>query len=245
MPAIITLLTDYGTRDSYLAEVKGVLLANAPGAALVDVTHDIALGDLRAASYLLSRVWERFPRGTVHFVVVDPGVGSSRRALAAEARGRFFVAPDNGVLSPLPADARFVEVPVPADASPTFHGRDVFAPAAAQLVHGSALTHVGHVITDPYRSPLAAARQDGAAWVGEVVYIDRFGTLVTNLPGVAPGARIRVGGYDVGTLRRTFGDVKQGELVAFVGSNGTVEIAVRGGNAAGQLGVGVGAEVRS
>jgi hypothetical protein len=121
----------------------------------------------------------------------------------------------------------------------------VFAPAAAQLVHGSALTHVGHLITDPYRSPLAAARRDGAAWVGEVVYVDRFGTLVTNLPGAAPGGRIRVGGRDVGALRLTFSDVKQGDLVAFVGSGGTVEIAMRGGNAAQLLGVAVGVEVRA
>jgi S-adenosylmethionine hydrolase len=244
MPAIITLLTDYGTRDSYLAEVKGVLMAGAPGAALVDVTHDLAPGDLRAARYLLGRVWERFPRGTVHFVVVDPDVGTERRALAAEARGRFFVAPDNGVLSPLPPEARFVAVPVPPGAAPTFHGRDVFAPVAAQLVHGAALTHVGRLITDPVRSPLPAPRRDGTAWVGEVLYVDRFGTLVSNLPGAPPGARIAVAGHDVGTLRRTFADVERGRLVAFVGSGGTVEIAAREGNAAGLLGVGVGAEVR-
>src|SRR5437867_2927878 len=113
MAPLITLLTDFGTSDSYVAEVKAVLLSRALGAALVDVTHQIPPGDVRSAQYVLARVWHRFPEGTVYLVVVDPGVGTSRRALAAEAAGHYFVAPDNGVLSPLPADARFLELPVP------------------------------------------------------------------------------------------------------------------------------------
>src|SRR3989441_367373 len=170
MPPIITLLTDFGTADSYVAEVKAVIISSALGAALIDVTHEIPPGNIRAAQFILSRVWHRFPRGTVHLVVVDPGVGTERRALAAEATGQFFVAPDNGLLSSLPTDARFVALPVPAGAAPTFHARDVFAPAAAQLANGTTLTHVGHSITDPYRAPLPTPRRDGAAWVGEVIY---------------------------------------------------------------------------
>jgi S-adenosyl-L-methionine hydrolase (adenosine-forming) len=123
----------------------------------------------------------------------------------------------------------------------------VFAPAAAQLALGAALTHVGVSITDPYRSPLPVPSHDGAAVVGEVIYVDRFGTLVSNIPGgqVEPGVRIKVAGTEIGTLARTFGDVGRGQLVTFVGSGGTVEIAVRDGSAARLLGVGVGAEVRA
>ncbi len=244
---IITLLTDFGTADSYVAEVKAALLAQPHGATLVDITHQMPPGDVRAGQYLLSRVWRRFPTGTVHFVVVDPGVGTSRRALAAEASGHYFVAPDNGLLSPLPETARFVALPIPESAAPTFHARDVFAPAAAQLAIGTALTHLGHLITDPYRSPLPAPRVDGLAVVGEVIYVDRFGSLVSNIPGeqVAPGVRIKVAGTDVGSLRRTYGDVDPGQLLAYVGSDGSVEVAVRGGSAARLLGVGVGAEVRA
>jgi len=245
MPAIITLLTDFGTRDSYVAEVKAVLASQAHPAHLIDITHDVLPGDVRAAQYLLARVWPRFPQGSVHLVVVDPGVGTKRRALAAAAAGHFFVAPDNGVLSPLPPDARFVELPVPAGAAPTFHGRDVFAPAAAQLVNGTALTHLGHAITDPVRAPLPAARKEGGSWVGEVIYVDRFGTLVTNVPGDGlTGAPVKVGGKDAGPVRRTFGEVEPGKVVTFIGSGGTIEIAVRGDSAEIKLGVGVGAEVR-
>jgi len=246
MSQIITLLTDFGTRDSYVAEVKGALASYAHPALMIDVTHDIPPGNVRAAQYVLSRVWHRFPKGSVHLVVVDPGVGTPRRALAAGAGGHFFVAPDNGVLSPLPADARFVELPVPAGASPTFHARDLFAPAAAQIVNGTALTHLGHLISDPIRSPLPEARQEGGTWVGEVIYVDRFGTLITNIPGagVSPGAHVSVGGTDAGPLRRTFGDVPAGQIVALVGSGGTVEIGVREGSAEQLLQVGVGAAVR-
>ena len=247
MPPIITLLTDFGTRDNYVGEVKAVLASHAHPALLIDITHDVPPGDVRAAQYIFSRVWHRFPQGSVHLVVVDPGVGTARRALAAEAGGQFFVAPDNGLLSPLPADARFVELPVRDGVAPTFHARDLFAPAAGQLANGTALTHLGHVISDPHLAPLPAAQWDGAVWVGEVIYVDRFGTLVTNIPGadVEPGVRVKVGGTDVGTLQRTFGDVPRGQLVAFVGSGAAVEIAVRDGSAARLLGVGVGAEVRA
>src|SRR3989449_392634 len=118
MAPLITLLTDFGTSDSYVAEVKAVLLSRALGAALVDVTHQIPPGDVRAGQYVLARVWHRFPEGTVHLVVVDPGVGTSRRALAAQAAGHYFVAPDNGVLSPLPAVARFVVLAAAPGAGP-------------------------------------------------------------------------------------------------------------------------------
>ena len=247
MATLITLLTDFGTADSYVAEVKGVLLSQVHGAALVDITHQVPPGDVRAAQYILARVWQRFPKGTVHLAVVDPGVGTDRRVLAASMVGHFFVAPDNGLLSFLPADTHFVSLPIPETAAPTFHARDVFAPAAGQLALGASLSHVGHPITDPVRSPLPAPRDDGGVVVGEVIYVDRFGTLISNIPGdaVEPGVRIKVADTEIGTLARTFGDVTRGALVALVGSGGTVEIAVRDGSAARLLGVGVGAEVRA
>ena len=247
MATLITLLTDFGTADSYVGEVKGVLLSQVHGVVLADITHQVAPGDVRAAQYILSRVWQRFPQGTVHLAVVDPGVGTSRRALAAQTAGHFFVAPDNGLLSFLPADAHFVSLPVPPTASPTFHARDLFAPAAGQLALGASLSRLGQPITDPYRSPLPVPREDGGVVVGEVLYVDRFGTLISNIPGdaVEPGVRIKVAGTEIGTLARTFGDVKRGVLAALVGSGGTVEIAVRDGSAARLLGVGVGAEVRA
>jgi S-adenosyl-L-methionine hydrolase (adenosine-forming) len=247
MATLITLLTDFGAADSYAGEVKGVLLSQVHGAALVDITHEIPPGNVQAGQYVLSRVWHRFPKGSVHLAVVDPGVGTARRALAAGAGGHFFVAPDNGLLSFLPADAHFVSLPIPGGASPTFHARDVFAPAAAQLALGAALAHLGQPIGDPHRVPLPTSHHDGAAVVGEVIYVDRFGTLVSNIAGadVEPGVRLSVAGTEIGTLARTFGDVGRGQVVALVGSGGTVEIAVRDGSAARLLGVGVGAEVRA
>ncbi|HJS44302.1 MAG TPA: SAM-dependent chlorinase/fluorinase [Gemmatimonadales bacterium] len=244
---IITLLTDFGTADSYVAEMKGVLLSRAPHATLVDISHQIDPGDIRAGQYLLERTWRRFPEGTVHLAVVDPGVGSSRRAIAADSSSHRFVAPDNGLLSFLHEGARFVSLAVPTHASPTFHGRDVFAPVAAALADGAALDALGTLIIDPYQTPIPAAQHDGTTVVGEVIHIDRFGTLVSNIPArvVEPGVRIRVGDTDIGPLSRTFRDVARGVLVAFVGSGGTVEIAVRDGSAARMLGVGVGAEVRA
>jgi len=247
MSSFITLLTDYGVTDSYVAEVKGVLLTAVPDATLIDVTHQVPPGDVRAAQFLFARSWRRFPEGTVHLVVVDPGVGTARRALAAEAAGHFFVAPDNGLLTSLPEDAEFVSLPVPPSAAPTFHGRDVFAPAAARLAMGVSLDELGDLIDDVRRSPLPEPRADGVALLGEVIYVDRFGTLVSNIRAedVDAGVRITVEGKDVGSLRRTFGDVEPGQLVAYMGSGGEVEIAVRGGSAARLLGVGVRAEVRA
>lgn len=247
MSSLITLLTDYGVTDSYVAEVKGVLLTAVPDATLVDITHQVSPGDVRAGQFLFTRSWRRFPRGTVHLVVVDPGVGTARRALAAEAAGHFFVAPDNGLLTSLPDDAEFVSLPVPPSAAPTFHGRDVFAPAAARLAMGVSLEELGDSVEDVRRVPLPMPRTDGVALLGEVVYVDRFGTLVSNIMAedVDAGVRIAVEGSEVGPLRKTFGDVDPGQLVAYAGSGGEVEIAVRGGSAARLLGAGVGAAVRA
>ena len=244
---LITLLTDFGTADSYVAEMKGVLSTYAPNAKLVDITHEVSPGDVRAAQYILSRTWMFFPEGTVYVAVVDAGVGTDRRVLGATRFGRYFLAPDNGLLSFLSLNAQFISIPVLPEVAPTFHGRDVFAPAAGVLANGGSFESLGTAITDPLQLPLPIPTTHRDAVVGEVLYVDRFGTLISNISPSAlkPGVSIRVAGTDVGPLRRTFADVASGELVAFTGSGGTVEIAVRDGSAMRMLGLGVGAEVRA
>jgi S-adenosylmethionine hydrolase len=248
--ALITLLTDFGTSDSYVAEVKGALLSALPAASLVDVAHALPPGDIRAAAYLLGRAWHRFPTGTVHLAVVDPGVGTERAALALAAHGHYFVGPDNGLFTPVLRDAevRIVVLATPDGASPTFHGRDVFAPAAAALAAGTPLAQLGQPFCGiPVRLAYHQPHHEGKTVVGEVVYVDRFGTLVTNLtPELVPSyAVIEVEGLEVGPLRRTFGVVPTGGLVAYLGSGGQIEIAVRDGSAARRLGMGVGGRIRA
>jgi S-adenosylmethionine hydrolase len=235
---IITLLTDFGTVDGYVGEMKGVLLSAAPDAEIVDVTHDIPPQDVERGRLTLARVWRRFPAGTVHVVVVDPGVGSSRDAIAVSSEGYSLVGPDNGVLSPalLASSARVVSLAVSRHASATFHGRDVFAPAAAALARGESLDSLGVDAPQPIirRTPEPTRRADGAI-EGEVIFVDRFGNAVTNLVG-ARGGTIEVGKLTI-DLRRTYAEVESGCALALVGSTGLVEIAVRDGDAARALGL--------
>jgi S-adenosylmethionine hydrolase len=246
---IITLLTDFGTADSYVAELKGVLLSRASGAVLVDVSHDVPPGDIRSAAYILGRTWHRFPPSTVHLAVVDPGVGTSRAALAVRAHDQYFVAPDNGLLTAVLRDAEVeaVRLSTPASVAPTFHGRDVFAPAAADLAGGAALSDLGLRFDGiPERLAYVSPHREGQWLIGEVVYVDRFGTLITNLPAelIPSQARFEIDDLQLGPLVRTYSDVAPGGLLAYVGSDGTVEIAVRDGSAAERLGVGVGGRIR-
>lgn len=249
---LITLLTDFGTRDGYVGAVKGVLATRAPSVRVEDITHDLSPGDVRKGSLVLGRYWRRYPPGTVHLAVVDPGVGTERRALALEAEGRFHLAPDNGILSRVLDQAqgwRCVQlVPSPSlslSVSKTFHGRDLFAPAAALLAMGAPPEDLGPEVRDPERLTEPGWWKRGDWVVGEVVEEDRFGNLATNLPeDLARSA----GGVEVGKwrapFRETYGEADEGELLALRDSEGRVEIAVRGGSAAGRLGVGVGGVVR-
>ena len=236
MTRIVTLLTDFGTADGYVGEIKGVLLSNAPGCVVVDIAHDLAPQDVEGGRLALARYWHRFPVGTVHMAIVDPGVGGSRTALAVESEGRMLVGPDNGILSPalLFPGARCISLPVASSAAPTFHGRDVFAPAAALLAQGVALDALGAPFSEPVvlRTPEATRRADGAT-CGVVIAIDRFGNVVTNLIARA-GGTVELGAHTI-AIRRTYQDVAAGELVALVGSSGLVEIAIRDGNAARAL----------
>lgn len=242
--SLVTLLTDFGTADGYVAEMKGVLLSGVPAAQVVDVAHDVPAQDVELARLTFARYWRRFPAGTVHLVVVDPAVGTGRKALAVESDGRFALGPDNGVLSPamLLPGARAVSIDVPPGASPTFHGRDVFAPAAVRLMRGDALETLGAPFHEAMvrRTPEAQRRADGGQ-DGQVLSVDRFGNLITNLTGRG-GGTVELAGKLL-RLSRTYGDVSEGELLALIGSHGLIEVAVRGGNAARTLNVGRGASV--
>lgn len=238
MTRIITLLSDFGTADGYVGELKGVIAAGAPDCALIDIAHDLAAHDVEGGRLALARYWHRFPVGTVHLAVVDPGVGGARAALAVESEGRLLVGPDNGILSPamLHQGARCVALPVPASAAPTFHGRDVFAPAVVQLAQGVALDALGDPYANPIvrRTPEATRAADGST-LGVVIAIDRFGNIVTNLITRRAGT-IEIAGRAI-AIGRTYGDVGTGALIALTGSSGLVEIAVRDGSAASVLGV--------
>jgi S-adenosylmethionine hydrolase len=244
MPRIITLMTDFGTADGYVGEMKGVILSAIADVVIVDITHALEPQDVDAARLTLARVWRRFPRGTIHVVVVDPGVGSDRVAMAVESDGRLLVGPDNGVLSPalLNPGARTVALAVSPDAAPTFHGRDVFAPAAAALARGRAVDSLG----TPYSRAIVRRtpeprRIDTGHIAGEVIRIDRFGNVVTNLVGHRD-MLVEINGSEI-PVARTYADVKPGSPLALVGSNGLIEIAIRDGNAAQALGLGRGDRV--
>lgn len=227
-----------------MGEVKGVLHTHAPGCVVVDIAHDVAPQDIDGARLALARYWRRFPRGTVHVVVVDPGVGSARAALAVASDGRYLVGPDNGVLSPalFALDAQVVALPIAAGAAPTFHGRDLFAPAAARLATGATVHDLGEPWHAPERrrTPEPQRQGDGSV-LGEVITIDRFGNVVTNLYVRGAGV-LEVAGRTL-PLVRTYAEVPRGTAVALVGSNGLLEVAVRDGSAVQELRLGRGVTV--
>ncbi len=244
MRPLITILSDFGTADGYVAELKGVLHSAVPDAQIVDASHDIPPQDIELARLTLARYWRRFPPGTVHLVVVDPGVGSARAVIAVESEERLLVGPDNGVLSPalLSRGARAVSLAVPTDAAPTFHGRDVLAPAAARLALGDALEFLGVPHERPFIRRTAEAHQlaDGSI-EGEVIAIDRFGNAITNLIA-RPASVVAVGGHRL-RLVRTYSEVPSGSLCAVAGSTGLIEIAARDGHGADAAGLRRGSRV--
>lgn len=241
---IVTLLTDFGTADGYVGEMKGVLTDLAPDVDLIDITHDISAQDVEGGRLALARYWQRFPIGTVHLAVVDPGVGGSRDALAVAAAGRFLVGPDNGLLSPalLMPDARAIVLPIPPGASATFHGRDIFAPAAARLALGVSIDALGSSARAPVirRTPEPKRGAEGQLH-GIVMTIDRFGNAITNLVGLRGGS-ITVGDRTLNVVR-SYVDVPTGVVTAVCGSSGLIEIAERDGNAARSLRLTRGASV--
>jgi S-adenosylmethionine hydrolase len=249
---IVALLTDFGLRDHYVGTMKGVILRECPDATLVDITHDIAPQDIFGAALELVASYRYFPAGTVFLAVVDPGVGSGRRALAAEAGGYRFVAPDNGVLAPALDEHRSRRVVVLSEvnASRTFEGRDRLAPAAARLALGEDVARLGVPAGEIERLAVPEPRVGVEGIEGEVIRIDRFGNLMTNITRAAVDAFGRgslvvdIGGCRVPGISGTYADVVPGTLCALFDSVDRLEVAVANGNAASRLRVGRGAAVR-
>jgi len=248
---IITLLTDFGTSDHYVAAMKGVILGICPEAELIDITHDITPYAIKEGAYTLAQAWRCFPRGTTHLAVVDPGVGTERRAILAEADGHCFVAPDNGLLSfilrAVPkatireiTDRRFFRESVSA----TFHGRDIFAPVSSHVARGIAPKRFGKVINNTEIENFSAIFQGGAAgYLASVLKIDRFGNVISSLESEMCGKiasepfQIHVGRRIVRTFHATYAQARPGEIFALFGSSGFVELSINQSDAAKRLGV--------
>ena len=258
---IVTLTTDFGTRDGYVGAMKGVILERAPTARVIDIAHDVPRFDIAAGAYCLRQATPFYAEGTVHVAVIDPGVGTARRAVVVDNGRHLFVGPDNGVFSlvaPRPAGAWAIESSdfTRGQMSSTFHGRDVFAPAAAALAAGARPEDAGSPVelvpllpAGGGRADTPTVREDGSVQAS-VIYIDGFGNLITDCPAdaVVPGMSVQLPGEIPGTraierISGTFGEVERGQLLAYIGSAETVEVAVREGSAAHELGLGVGAQV--
>jgi len=254
---IITLTTDFGTNDYLVGAMKGVILNINPAARIVDINHHVAPFDILDGALAIASAYKYFPPRTIHVVIVDPGVGTERRPLLVSGEKQYFVAPDNGVLSMIFERESCVVRHVTAEhyflnpISPTFHGRDVFAPTAAWLAKAWQTEAFGEEITDYVRFSMPKAKPAGQAIKGVVLRVDAFGNLMTNLTTedvpaamVASGdIKLAVNGKEVRKIARTFGDGIPGEPIAVFGSVGYLEIAVNRGNAARALGANRGAEV--
>ncbi len=254
---VVTLITDFGLQDPYVGQLKGALLSIYRSLTIVDITHAVNPHDIQSAGYALAASYRHFPAGTVHLVVVDPGVGSSRAILAARGEGHFFIAPDNGILSPLfhkqTIDTIHRLDMVRGEAiSATFHGRDIMAPAAALLAKGQALATLGPavekqelVITDTL--PLQRVAN---GLIGQVIRIDHFGNIRTSIRAediqshLTGDERIAIGDQVITGVSKTYAEHPQGTLCALIDSDGFLEIAVTMGNGAALLNVSVGEKIR-
>ena len=252
---IITLTTDFGQSDYDAGVLTGVIWSIAPQARVVDLSHAIGRHNVLEATLLLERCTPYFPVGTIHLVVVDPGVGTGRRGLAARLGEHFFVGPDNGLLSPMLERARSANEPseiVHLDQpdfwlpqiSAIFHGRDVFAPVAAHLANGASLSELGSPLTDPVLLEFPRAQRSPHGWRGSVLHVDAFGNLSTNLDythiPANSAVKIQIADTQIDDLVSTFGDGAPGQLVALFDSSGKLCICVVNGDAASRLQVGVG-----
>lgn len=247
---MITLLTDFGTTDYFVPTVKGVIHSLCPQSHILDLTHDLPAQDIVSAAFTLGACYQSFPAGTIHLAVVDPGVGSARRAIVVEAGGQYFVGPDNGIFSfVLAREGNWRAVHITRDEflrqpiSPTFHGRDVFAPIAAWLANGVAPDNFGAEVFDVVRLPVSMPEQTETGWRGAVIYIDHFGNCITNLTtceltlqGCTPGTQLAVAGQVVRQFGTHFAQSANAEeLLAYLGSAGYWEIALWQDSAAKKL----------
>jgi hypothetical protein len=253
---LITLTTDFGTTDHFAGTMKGVILSILPAAQIVDITHEVPAFEIPDGAFTIAQAYRYFPKQTIHVIVVDPGVGSTRRPILAEMAGQFFISPDNGVLSIVFAhekpkvrhitNQRYFLHPV----SRTFHGRDVFAPVAAHLASGVAPARFGKLIDDYLQLTFHRPTQTGKnAWTGSVLKVDRFGNLITNLhlndfPNLQTRPfRLLAGRQPITRLALTFTECSAGELFVVVGSSGHLEVATNQGSASKILGCGAGSTV--
>ena len=243
MRTIVTLVTDFGTVDGFVGAIKGVILGRCPHATVVDITHDIPPQDVRAGARALAEAAPHFPPGSIHVAVVDPGVGTPRHPLLLASEGQLFIGPDNGLLSLAApgAEAWILNRPqlFRSTVSRTFHGRDVFASVAGHLAAGLPPRSCGEPVKRWARLEQPRPRAEGDRLEGVVLHVDRFGNLITNLDQAAvgdPGCwEVRLEERDIGPIRGTFGEVAPGQWVAYIGSSGALEIAIRDGDAASTL----------
>jgi hypothetical protein len=256
---IITLLTDFGLADPYVAAMKGTILQICPVAAVVDISHEVPAHDILAAAFVLANSAPAFPEGTAHVVVVDPGVGTSRNILVGRYGGQYYVFPDNGVIT-------FIKEVLPLEglvavrnlhalgfdqASHTFHGRDIMAPVAAHLTMGLDPGELGPTPARYKLLDLPLPESDISSMTGRILYVDHFGNLISNIQASdlhsrfkdTGSIRIECNGQTIGALHETYGQVPPGQALALINSMGLLEIAVCQGRAADALGAGVGAEI--
>lgn len=259
MSRIITLTSDFGSKDGYVAAMKGTILSIAPPSIrMVDISHEIAPQDVMEAAYVLRSSTPFFPDGTVHLAVIDPGVGTRRRPIAVRSGAQFYIGPDNGLISLVLGTSgadEMVELSNSAfwrdpNPSATFHGRDIFAPAAAHIACGVSLTELGRPLDriQPLHWALPIADEQGVQ--GWVMHIDHFGNCITNIsadllpePSEKRGLKCYVGNAVLSGVHRTYADVDSGDPVLLFDSGGQLEIAINGGNAAQLLGINKGSQV--
>lgn len=250
----VTLTTDFGHFDGFVACVKGVILSYAPKVSIFDISHEVKPFDVQSTAWIIHNTYSYFPKGTIHVVVVDPGVGTCRRPLLLVSKDHIFIGPDNGVFSYVLEDKEkwqafilnnpeyYLQEP-----SATFHGRDIFAPVAGHIATGVAPNLIGAPIDldTLVRFSVSEPLITDQSVIGEITYIDRFGNLITNIDAasVKQDSPVFINGKSVGTIATTYGSVKVGQITALIGSHGYVEIGVNGGRGDLALGVGLGAQV--
>ena len=245
MKRIITLSTDFGIEGHYPGAMKGVMLGINPRIRIVDITHSIPKFDVLSGAFTLSSFYSYYPLGTIHVAVVDPGVGSQRKSIAIAADGHYFVGPDNGLFSIIyrkSSNISIREIINPdymlKHVSSTFHGRDIFAPAAAHISLGVNINEFGGEVLSPVTLGLPEPVVSSGTVTGEIIYTDSFGNLLTNIPGemVKKGSEVFVGDISLGAPKASYGSVKIGDLLSLVGSAGYLEISVNQGSAYETLG---------
>ena len=254
---ILTLTTDFGADGPYVAAMKGIVLGLAPRTRFVDVSHAIEPQNISEGGFVLASIVPYFPSGTVHLAVVDPGVGTDRRIVAAEVDGQWFVLPDNGLIGPVVKDRRPSGIWAITNpslrrsvVSSTFHGRDIMAPAAAHLLKGGDPGELGPPVDRMVLPTVSEPIEEGAGWLGEVVFRDSFGNLITNLstehlgPSSTSLWEVELLGRTIERISRTYGESPAGSLVALVGSSGRLEIAIVNDSAGRWLAAGRGTSVR-